>query len=361
MTTTILGKPLTHKLFATQVIKELENEAREKMKGKMLTMIDKADEYVTQKIIEYNRFNKWIYEKDEVDQEKFLPILKRIKSEAVGVMVDRQAANESQVRQLGLTEDDILFEIELKQLLADWVELESDESLIARHGLRDIAIGGTKLNYCKLTSLEEDLKLNMAHQKRLLDISLQRIPEREKYDKFGNEIEYPPEEYRSQDIIEELKEITTNRIQIKREITLEKWRISNEKSKAPNLCYYILYDEYRSPESKKEIRVVYNPITSNVIRFEDNDRINYRIQHLSKHYRIIMVGVICKINNEYYKDDIETNRKTLKKMNRQTRKISIPEKKELIQMGKAEGLTNEQISNQLGKGFGLRTVERYSK
>ena len=37
------------------------------------------------------------------------------------------------------------------------------------------------------------------------------------------------------------------------------------------------------------------------------------------------------------------------------------EKKELIQLGKAEGLTNEQISKQLGKGFGLRTVERYSK
>jgi len=70
MTTTILGKPLTHKLFAAQVIRELEDEAREKMKGKVLTMIDKADEYVTQKIIEYNRFNKWIYEKDEVDLGK---------------------------------------------------------------------------------------------------------------------------------------------------------------------------------------------------------------------------------------------------------------------------------------------------
>ena len=34
MTTTILGKPLTHKLFAAQVFRELENEAHEKMKGK---------------------------------------------------------------------------------------------------------------------------------------------------------------------------------------------------------------------------------------------------------------------------------------------------------------------------------------
>ena len=48
-------------------------------------------------------------------------------------------------------------------------------------------------------------------------------------------------------------------------------------------------------------------------------------------------------------------------MNRQKKKISPQEKRELILMGKAEGLTNVQISRQLGKGFGLRTVERYSK
>src|SRR5664280_2310303 len=128
-------------------------------------MIDEADEYVTQKIIEYNRLNRWIYEKDEVDQERFLPILKRIKAEAVGEMVDRQAANDSQIRQLGLTEEDILFEIELKQLLSAWVELESDESLPTRQGLRDAAIGGERINYSKLTTLEEDLKLNIVDKK----------------------------------------------------------------------------------------------------------------------------------------------------------------------------------------------------
>jgi len=348
-------------IFASGVIKELENEAREKMKGKMLTMIDEKDEYVTQKIIEYKSYSRWIYEKDEVDQERFLPILKRIKSEAVGEMVDRQVANESQLRQLGLTEDDILFEIELKQLLIDWVELELDESLPARQGLRDAAIGGERMNYSKLITLEDKLKSIRDHEKHLLDIKLKRIPEREKYDKSGNEIEYPPEENRSQDINEELKEVLTNRIQIKREITDERWRICEEKSKVPNLCYFILYDETIAPDTKKAVRVVYDPINCNVCRFEDNGRVNYRIQHLSKHYLIIMVGVICKINNEYFKDEIESNRKTLKKMNRQAKKISIPEKRELIQMGKAEGLTNEQISKQLGKGFGLRTVERYNK
>jgi hypothetical protein len=361
MTTTILGKPLTHKLFAAQVIRELENEAREKMKGKKLTMIDETDEYVTQKIIEYNHLNKWIYEKDEVDQERFLPILKRIRSEAVGEMVDRQAANDSQVRQLGLREDDILFEIELKQLLSDWVELELDESLPARQGLRDAAIGGERMNYSKLNTLEDKLKSIRNQEKHLLEIKFNRIPEREKYDKYGNQIEYPPEENRYQDISEELKVLINYHVRIRREITDEKWRISEEKSKVPNLCYYILYDEYRRPGSNKSIRGICDPITFKVKGFEDNDSVNYRIQNLSKYYLIIMVGVICKIHNEYFKDDIETNRKTFKKMNRQTKKISIPEKRELIQMGKAEGLTNEQISKQLGKGFGLRTVERYSK
>jgi hypothetical protein len=178
-------------IFASRVIKELKAEAREKMKGKKLTMIDKADEYVTQKIIEYNSYNRWIYEKDKMDQKRFLPILKRIKSEAVGEMVDRQAANESQVRQLGMTADDILFEIELKQLLSDWVELESDESLPARQGLRDAAFGGERMNYSKLIALEDKLKSIRDHEKRLLDIKFNRMQEREKYDKYGNEIEYP--------------------------------------------------------------------------------------------------------------------------------------------------------------------------
>lgn len=353
--------PQHEHIFASRVIKELKAEAREKMKGKKLTMIDDADEYVTQKIIEYNSYNRWIYEKEEMDQKRFLPILKRIKSEAVGEMVDRQAANDSQVRQLGLTEEDILFEIELKQLLSDWAELESDESLPARQGLRDAAIGGERMNYSKLIALEDKLKSIRDHEKRLLDIGFNRMPEREKYDKYGNEIEYPREENGRQDISEELKELINHRIQIRREITDEKWRISEDKSKVPNLCYYILYDEYRRPDSNKAVRVVYDPFTSNIIGFEDNERVNYRIQNLSKHYLTIMVGIICKINNEYFKDDIETNRKTLRKMNRQIKKISIPEKREIIQMGKAEGLTNEQISKQLGKGFGLRTVERYSK
>jgi len=74
-----------------------------------------------------------------------------------------------------------------------------------------------------------------------------------------------------------------------------------------------------------------------------------------------MIGIICKINNEYYEHDINEANTFRKKMNRKRNKMSIPEKRELIQMGKAEGLTNEQISRQLGKGFGLRTVERYNK
>jgi hypothetical protein len=237
----------------------------------------------------------------------------------------------------------------------------SDESLPTRQGLRDAAIGGERMNYSKLNTLEDKLKSIRDREKCLVEIGFNKIPEREKYDTHGHEIEYPPEENRSQDISEKLKEVITNRIQIKREINDEKWRISEEKSKVPNLCYFILYDETMGPNSKSSVNLLYDPITSNVIAFEDNERVNYRIQHLSKHYLNIMVGVICKINNEYFKDDIETNRKTLKKMNRQTKKISIPEKRELIQMGKAEGLTNEQISKQLGKGFKLRTVERYSK
>jgi hypothetical protein len=347
-------------LFATRIIKELEAEAQIKMKGKKLNMIDERNEYAAQKIIEYNCMKRWINEKNEVDQKRYLPILKRIKSEAIREMVLGREANRAQLIELGLTEENILFEIELRQLLSDWVELEIDESLPIRQGLRDAAIGGEELNYTMLNSLEEDLKSNTDSQKRLLDISLNRIQKREKYDKNGREIENPPVENRRQDISEELREIISHRIQIKREINIEKWRICEKKSEVSNLCYYILYDTTIYPNSI-EVSCLYDPSTCRIIGFEDSNRVYYRIQHLSKHYLKILVGVICKINNEYYKEDIETNRKKLKKMNRQTNKISIQDKIELIHLGKSEGLSNKQISKLLGKGFGLRTVERYSK
>ena len=348
-------------LFVTRIIKELETEAQKKIIGKKLTMTDEKNEYVTQKIIEYDSTKRWIYNEDGADQKRHLKILKRIKSEAIREMVLCRAANLAQLKELGLTEDDILYEIEFKQLLSDWVELEVDESLPSRQGLRDAAIGGERMDYSKLRTLEEKLKSNMEYEKELKDLSFNRMAKREKYDKDGNEIEYSQEENKRKDISEELREVITRRIQIKREINYEKWRISEEKSKIPNLCYYILYDDSVHPNRQAAVKIVYDPITFNFIGIEDNDRINYRIQHLSKHHLKILVGFICKFNNEYHKDDIETSRKTLKKMNRKTNKISIQDKIGLIQMGKSEGLTNKEISRQLGKGFGLRTVERYSK
>jgi hypothetical protein len=347
-------------LFATRIIKELEAEARVKMKGKKLTIIDEKNEYVTKKTIEYNRIKRWVYEKDVDAQKEYLKILKRIKSEAIGKIVLCRTANQDQLKDLGLAVDDILFEIEFRQLLSEWVELEADESLPIRQGLRDFAIGGKELNYNKLNSLEEELRLNMEHEKHLTSTCLTKRPEREKYDKCGNEIDYLSEDNKHQDIGKEVRENATRRIHIKKEINYEKWRISEEKSEGPNLCYFILYDKSLPLGREATTIINYDPVTSRVVGCEDNDRVNYRIQNLSKYYLKILVRVICNINNEYYKEEIEANSKALKKMNRKTNKMSIQDKKELIQMGKSEGLTNKEISKQLGKGFGLRTIERYS-
>jgi hypothetical protein len=147
---------------------------------------------------------------------------------------------------------------------------------------------------------------------------------------------------------------------LQRLITEETRIISAKKSKPENLCYYLLYEEvYKIKLGEDQFLQCQEGFELHLN--EDNDKIIKRIRGLSKCYLKILIGIICRINNEHYESEIAAANNLKKKMNRQTNKMSIQDKIELIQLGKSEGLTNKEISKQLGKGFGLRTVERYSK
>ena len=361
-------------IFASGVIKELEAEARIKMKCRKLKLVDEKNDGIAQLIREYEGIEKWINTKKADNPAKYTPILKRIRSEAIGMMIRCNEVNESQLKPFGLTKEDILFETALLELLRDWVELESDESLFAREGLRKVAISGELMNYSSLSKLRAEYDQHCEDEKKLLKNSFQLLSEKEKYDENGDEIIYPTEESMDQSLVQvctngfiltyqpthSLKDCINRKIELRKLITAEKRILSEKKSMPQNLCYYLLYievyklnpgsEQFPQREENFELHLV-----------EVNDKIIKRIRGLSKYNLKIMIGIICKINNEYCEADIAAANNLKKKMNRQTNKMSIQDKIELIQLGKSQGLTNKEISKQLGKGFGLRTVERYSK
>jgi len=368
-------QPTTHpqhyKLFASSILKDLERKARIKMKGKKLNLVDEKNDRIAQLIREFTGTEKWIYDKKAGNIEKYSSILKRIKSEAISLMIRCNEVNEAQLKSLGLTKDDILFETELHELLADWVELESDESLISRDGIRKVAIAGQLMDYSRLNILHAEYDQHCEDEKKHLKNSLQLSPENEKQNETEDEIiSLNPDNSLVQVCINgfiltyhqtnSYKECINRKIELRKLITAEKRILSEKKSMPQNLCYYLLYDEvYKLKPGAKAYSN--NPEDYDLHQIENNDKIIKRIQGLSKYYLKIIIGIICEINNEYYEADIAAANNLKKKMNRQSNKMSIQDKIELIQLGKSEGLTNKEISKLLGKGFGLRTVERYSK
>ncbi len=363
-------------LFESKIIRDLEIKARIKMKGKKLNLVNEKNDKIGQLIREFMGTEKWIYEKKAGNIEKYGPILKRIKSEAISVMIRCNEVNEAQLKSLRLTKDDILFETELHELLADWVELETDESLIARDGIRKVAVTGELMDYSRLNILRAEYDQHCEDEKKLIKNSFQLLSEKEKYDENGNEIIYPLKESKDQSLIQvwtngilityqpthSLKDCINRKIELRKLITVEKRILSEKKSMPQNLCYYLLYDEvYKLKEGAKANSD--NPEDYALHLIEDNDKIIKRIRGLSKYYLKILIGIICRINNEYFETEIAVENILKKKMNRNRNrnKLSIQDKIELIQLGKSEGLTNREISKQLGKGFGLRTIERYSK
>jgi hypothetical protein len=361
-------------LFASRVIKDLERKAHIKMNGKVLNFVTEKNDGIAQLIREYEGIEKWINTKKADNPAKYTPILKRIKSEAIGIMIRCNEVNESQLKSLGLTKEDILFETELRELLADWVELETDESLIAREGLRKVAIGGELMDYSRLSKLYLEYDQHCEDEKKHLKSNFQLPSDKEKYDENGNEIIYPTEESMDQSLVQvctngfilkyqpthSLKDCINRKIELQKLITDEKRILSEKKSLPQNLCYYLLYDEvYKLNPGSEQFPQREEDFELHLV--EDNDKIIKRVRGLGKYYLKIMIGIICKINNEHYESEIAAANNLRKKMNRQTNKMSIQDKIELIQLGKSEGLTNKEISKLLGKGFGLRTVERYSK
>jgi hypothetical protein len=72
----------------------------------VLNLVTEKNDGIALLIREYEGTKKWIYKNKAENSEKYEPILERIKSEAIGIMIRCKEVNESQLRPFGLANED---------------------------------------------------------------------------------------------------------------------------------------------------------------------------------------------------------------------------------------------------------------
>lgn len=187
-------------------------------------------------------------------------------------------------------------------------------------------------------------------------IKLKRPEKREKYDKYGSEIEYDledsPEEVRLRAmetgiILQGSDELTLRECiyktrELQNEYRVELFKTSAEKAIPKNLCFFLVNNLIPIPIGKTE-----------------DDVFRSKISKLRKSNLLVLLQLLCNIHNSHYKKEIENTRKLRIKMKRSIKKYSSEEKRLLVQMGKSDGLKQKDVIEQTG--FGRTTVQKYWK
>ena len=314
MSTSILGKPLTSKVNASEVFRSLEEDARRKMKRQKLSYNE--NENAQLKVIVYKCRNCKLAIKygDEKTKKNAVRNLSRLQSEAITIISKDGDVSYQQMTALGLTEEKIQFEMAYRDELADWVEMESDESLQVRKYLEELASHGAMIDYKPLKFFEYQMGILCKEEADTRALSGSILKTKQAQDKMSI---------------------------LQAKIDEEKRRTSALKSKPENLCYHIFCRRSSSD-------YMYG--------------ISERIRRQSRYYLRIMVRIIIHFYNDLYTQEIEAGNKQKEAMRKgksyhAKKTISAKDKRELIQIGKTEGMKQEEVARELH--CSLPTVKRY--
>jgi hypothetical protein len=239
--------------------------------------------------------------------------------------------------------------------LVDYSINQLNENQIFKAGLEQLAIGGEFVGYNELNRISDEIDYYHQKEKELSKKILKRPSPPEKYDRLGQEIEYnledSPEEERPKTedyttTVEPFPEELTFRDcickirELRKEYRIECYKTSAKKSIPKNLCYFLLY----YPQPIKECKT-------------EDDKFRHRISKLRKCNLLLLIQIMCKINNDYYKTEIENTKKLKIRMKRPIKKYSAVDKEWLVQAGKSYGLKQKEVQAQTG--FGRTTVQKY--
>jgi hypothetical protein len=356
-----IPQPQQHKHIFFSGPKGIETKLKDiamlKIKDEKFLFSKEKDDYIGQLILDQKRLREWILNHDPDEQKSLFKNIKRLRTDAIHYLINYGIANEDQIRVLNITEADLLFEQAFLVELVNYLIAQLNESRVFKIGCVWTAKGGHLIDYSKLNRISDDLDFYCRIEKDIAIPKLKKNAPREKYNMAGDVIEYgslesaegkrlkamksgnidsPDETLTLHDCIDKIREL-------RNQYRIESYKTSAEKSIPMNLCYFLLYD----------------PIPVINCRTKD-EAFRYRISKLRKSNLLILLQLFRNIHNQTYKSEIEKAQKLIKSMSYKPKKdMPLTDKKELIKMGKVDGMSNPQISAQLN--IPLRTVERYSK
>lgn len=334
---------------------QLENKAKVKIKDEKFTFVTEKDDFIGTLVTDQRRIKEWILSQPTEQQKDLFKIIKRLRAEATSHILFTGRANETQVKALGITEYDLLFEKAYLSKLVDYATAQLNENPIFKTGLIQLAKGGKLIDYTELNRLTDSLEYHYSRIKELSTIKIKKPVEREKYNSRGELIEYDlqesPEEIRTKEmqtgiLIQASTEPTLRDCiymtrGLRKLIRIEIYKTSAEKSKPKNLCTFLLF----------------NPLQFTTTTETPDEIFINRVRKLRKSNLLVLIRLLCSINNTVYKSEIETAQKLTIKMKRPIKKISASEKRDLIQLGKSEGMRQTEVAKQIP--CSIRLVKDY--
>ena len=333
---------------------ELEDNATLKIKNEKFLFSEEKNDYIGQLILDQKRLIEWNLNQEPDKQRNVSKIIKNNRADAISYILKHRSANENQIRVLNITEADLLFKQAFLIELVNYLIAQLNENPIFKTGILLNATGGHLVDYTALNRISDDLDYYYRKGKELSVIKLKRPVPRERYDRFGQEIEYELEEspegirltaMESGIVFPVSKEITLRDCKYKiweleKLYRFEIYNTSAEKSILKNLCFFLLYD----PMPVKDCKT-------------DDEAFRYRISKLRKSNLLVLLQLFCNIHNQTYKTEIDNAQKIMNNMKRSIKEYSAEEKRFLVQAGKSYGLKQKEVIEQTG--FGRTIVQKY--
>lgn len=307
----------------------------------------------------YRNILKWIESQDDGTREKFKSTKNRVRFQAESQIIRDGAIFPNYYELFGITKKTLIRKIVLRKKLIEFAVKVLTEPFFLPY-IKAEALKGRHTDFSKFQELKREYE-ELLYRNLITEAE----PSQEAIEELLNQehtIEEPPDNpLTDQERHRKLLELLD---QIGEEINIR----NKEKRKPENLCFFLLYDvektlSQRYSERVKSSGIWTEPTTDEYdITFTENiEGMKERILNLSRSNLIQLIRIYCNAHNDFYKDDISDERQINKaNMNNERKKkktVTADEKRELIQMGKSDGMKQTEVAKQIP--CSLRLVKDY--